>query len=349
MMEIQSFTQIPAFRQEESLLKEDAINVYASMPCPMKVPFKQLMTAFAADYNATHALPVHCPDVMDCSSEELGCLVRNTKDPDRLPDIIITQNYEFFFECPFAEKFLQTGIFQGFTHAADREALPEPIRRNLEKSNLGVLCFGSRSVVRDLTVEGFPGNIRSWSELLAPAFEDQFTVHGHIDKATFGFMYFLDRHFGMEGIIRYAGNIADIRHFSQVIKRMCSTDEYRTSINILPDVAAAQIPSTKKVRILNLKEGKMLSPMIMAVKTSKMAQCSEILAFFHTKKFRAMLGGGCLLPDELERNRTWFMPDFDVLAKNYHALAKAFDGLYLNNLNREKISLRVTEGSVCKG
>jgi hypothetical protein len=80
-----------------------------------------------------------------------------------------------------------------------------------------------------------------------------------------------------------------------------------------------------------------------------MAQCSEILDFFYTKKFRAMLGCGCLLPDELERNKTWFMPDFDVLTKNYHPLAKAFDSLYLNNLNREKINLRETEGGVCKG
>lgn len=348
-MEIQSFADIAGFQHKESLLKEDAINIYASMPCPMKTPFKQLMTAFAASYNATHTRPVHCPDITDCSSEELGLLVRDTTDPDRLPDIIITNNYEFFFEYPFAEKFLQTGIFRGFIHTSDKEALPEAIRRNLEKSNLGALCFGSRSVVQDLTVGGVPGNVKSWSEVLASAFEDQITVHGHIDKATFGFMYFIDSHFGMEGIVRYAGNIADIKHFSQIIKRMCSTNEYRTAINILPDVVVAKIPSTKKIRIPDMKEGKMLSPMILVVKASKMAQCSKVLAFFYTKKFRAMLGDGCLLPDELEWNKTWFMPDFDMLAKNYHTLAKAFDSLYLDNLNKRKISLRATDGGLCKG
>ena len=326
-----------------------AINIYASMPCPMKVPFKQLMTAFTASYNATHARPVHCPDIMDCSSEELGFLVRNTADPDRLPDMIITNSYEFFFEYPFAEKFLQTGIFQGYTHASDLKALPEAIRRNLEKSNLGALCFGSRSVVQDLTVDGVPDGIRSWSELLAPAFEDQITVHGHTDRTTFGLMYFLDRHFGMEGIARYAGNIADIRHFSQVIKRMCSPEKYRTAISILPDVAAAKIPSSKKVRILNLREGKMLSPMVLVVKAAKMAQCGDILEFFYSKEFRAMLGAGCLLPDELTRDGAWFMPDFEMLAKNYHVLANAFDSLYLNNLNTERIGLRATEGGVCRG
>ena len=307
------------------------------------------MTAFAENYNASHALPVHCPDVMDCSSEELGFLVRNTTDPDRLPDIIITNSYEFFFEYPFAEKFLQTGIFQGYLHASDREAMPAAIRRNLEKNNLGALCFGSRSVVQDLTVDGVPRNIRSWSELLAPAFDDQITVHGHIDRATFGFMYFLDRHFGLEGIARYAGNIADVRHFSQVIKRMCAVNEYRTAVSILPDVAAAKIPSAKKVRILDMAEGKMLSPMVAVVKASKMAQCGEVLAFFHSDRFRAMLGAGCLLPDELTRDGAWFMPDFEMVAKNYRALDNVFNSLYLNNLNRERIALRATEGGVCRG
>jgi len=334
--------------QETGMMRHGALNVYASLPCPMKVPFRQLMSEFENEYNATHLQKVYCPDIMDCSSEELGFIVRNTTDPERLPDIIIANNYEFFFEYPFAEKFLQTGHFQGYTNQSDWNAMPESLKANFSRSNLGVLCFGSRSVVYDLTVKGFPADIHSWRQLLTPEFEDAFTIHGHVDKATFGLMYFLNRNFGFNGIIRYAKNIADIKHFSQIIKRMCSTNEYRTPINILPDVATAKIPSSKKVHVLELEEGKMLSPMVLVVKTSAIDKCANILKFLCSEPFRRMLSLGCILPDALSKDKPYFMPDFDTLSKNYAQMNKEFNALYLNNLNMEKINLRATDGGVCK-
>jgi hypothetical protein len=315
----------------------------------MKVPFKQLMAPFIESYNESHAnLPVSCPDRMDCSLEALGMSVCIARNPDHLPDIIIAGNYEFLFEYPFYERFLKTGLFRGVTKESDLDAMPDVLRTNLVRNNLGVLCFGSRSVVQDLTVKGVSQHITSWRELLTPAFEDQFTVHGHIDRAPFGFMYFLNKHFGAEGIIRYAKNIADIKHFSQVIKRMSSTDEYRTAINILPDVATAKIPSNKKVCILDLEEGKMLSPMILLVKESRLEPCREILDFLWSKPFRTMLGNGCLLPDNLLKSKPYFMPDFGTLATDYKRMEKEFNDLFLKNVDFDKINKRATPGGICR-
>ncbi|MDR3269700.1 MAG: ABC transporter substrate-binding protein [Tannerella sp.] len=348
-METKTFTYMPDAPSGLIDTRQGAINIYASMPCPMKVPFKQLMTPFVESCNAGHPdAPVYCPDVADCSLEALGLTVRRTVDPDYLPDIVIANNYEFVFEYPFYESLLKTGVFTGVSHPSDLEAMPAELRTNLTNHNMGVLCFGSRSVVLDVTVDGVPQNIMSWRELLTPAWEDQFTVHGHLDKATFGFMYFLNKHFGAEGIVRYAKNIADIKHFSQIIKRLNSTGEYKTAINILPDVATAKIPSTKKVRILDLEEGKMLSPMMLFVKTSKLEQCRKILDFFWSKPFRKMLGNGCLLPDGLRKDRRYSIPDFGVLATDYKRLEKAFNDLFLENLNFGKINERMTGGGICK-
>jgi hypothetical protein len=329
------------------MLRAGALNVYASLPCPMKTPFKQLMSAFTAEYNASHAQKVYCPDVMDCSSEELGFAVRTTTAPESLPDVIIVNSYEFFFEYPFSERFLQTGMYQGITETTDWASMPDELRRNFDENNLGVLCFGSRSVVYDPTVKGYPYPVGSWRELLTPAYEDAFTVHGHIDKATFGLMDFLATHFGDEGIVRFAKNIADVKHFSQVIKRMCVPDEYRTPVNILPDVAAARIPSSKKVEFLQLEEGKLLSPIIIVVKTSKLDECSDLTAFFHSKPFRELLSVGCILPADLERGRKYFMPDFKTLTTDYKRLAEKYNRLFLDNLNMDKIMARQTDGGVC--
>lgn len=347
-MNNQTFTYLPE-TDGSLVIKPGATNLYISMPCPMKVPFKQLITPFIEEYNRQHATrPLYCPDVMDCSLEELGLTVQNTTVPELLPDLIIAANYEFFFEYPFYERFLKTGIFTGITNPSDLRAMPEAIRNNLSGNNLGALCFGSRSLVQDLTVDDVPDNIRSWKQLLTPEWEDRLTVHGHLDKATFGFMYFLNEHFGTDGIVRYAKNIADIKHFSQIIKRMGNPGEYRTPVNILPDVATAKIPSTKKIKILDMEEGKMLSPMILVVKTSKMEQCRGILDFFRSTPFRTMLASGCHLPDTLIKNKPCSMPDFSILATGYKRMEKEFNDLFLANVNFEKIKLRETPGGICR-
>jgi hypothetical protein len=347
-METKELIYLADRKKHTGIFKPGNINIYASMPCPMKIPFKQLMTAFIEEYNVSHKMPIYCPDVADCSSEELGFLLQTTRNPDCLPDIIIVNNYEFFFAFPFTEHFLQTGIYQGVVNPSDLKALPVSLRENFIRSNLGVLCFGSRSIVQDSTVTGFPQTVTSWRKLLTPAWEDQFTVHGHLDKATFGFMYFLHNHFGPEGIARYARNIGDIKHFSQIIKRMC-TNEYRTAMNILPDVAASKIPSVKKVKIIHPEEGKILSPMILLVKSSGLERCRKTLEFFRSRPFRSMLSRGCILPDELEKGTPYFMPDFETLTNHYRRMEKEFNDLYLNNLNMEKILQRQTEGGICKG
>jgi hypothetical protein len=331
-------------------LKPEAIHMHVAMPCPMKVPFKQLFTPFVERYNATHIdEPIHCPDILDCGSQDLEQMLQQAKCENCLPDIIVTGNYNLVFAQGFHARFLKTGLFEGVTPEPYLDAMPVHMRENLVRNHIGVLCFSSWSVVQDLTAGHASDDITSWEELLNPATEGSFTVHGHLDKAVFGLMYFLYDTFGEEGIRRYARKIVDIKHFSQIIKRFGSSDPNKTAFSILPDVAVAKIPSGKRVRILNLKEGKVLSPMMLAVKKSKRERCREILAVFESRGFRTLLQSGCILPDELDSERCHYaMPDFDLLSDGYSHLEKKFTPLYLGNLDIEEINRRAVPGGVCK-
>ncbi|MDR1673253.1 MAG: ABC transporter substrate-binding protein [Bacteroidales bacterium] len=326
----------------------EGIRMHVSMPCPMKVPFKQLFTPFVETYNEQYpAQPISCPDITDCTSQDIGYLLQNSVSKSTFPDIIVSSNYDIFFKYGFYDRFLKTGVYTGFTNPSDLAAMPQAIRDNLKRNNMGALCFMSWSVVRDLSVENIP-EIHSWAQLLTPDMKGQITVHGHADKVTFGLMYFLRKTLGDEAICQLARNITDIKHFSQIIKRFCSTDPHRTAFSILPDVAVHKIPSGKKVRIVDMKEGKVLNPLMMAVRTSKLKQCRPVLDIFGSKEFRAMLRNGCILPDSQDISKPCFMPDFGVMASDYVRMEKEFEALYLEKLDFSAINERATQGGVCR-
>lgn len=200
-----------------------------------------------------------------------------------------------------------------------------------------------------MTVPGISESISSWKDIISTERKGQLTVHGHLDKATFGLAYFIEQTFGKAALAQYARNIADIKHFSQLIKNLGSTNKNRTAFCLLPDVAVSKIPSTKKIRILNLKEGKILSPMVLMVKQSKRDQCKEILEKFWSRSFYSMLySGGCIMPDKLDESKNYFLPDFTSLATDFDRIEQELDACYLNNLAMHEIKKKSTIGGVCK-
>lgn len=343
------FSSIMPVFGDSFYLSPHAINMHISMPCPLKVPFNQFFTPYVKEYNASHATPIYCPNIMDCSSEDIEWMLRTAKSESDLPDIIVTSNYRILFSGAFYDTFMKTGRYKGLIRDDYKRKMPADLAGNLERSNLGILCFSSWSFVRDLTVEGVPTDIESWEQIISPDRKGEITVHGHIDKATFGLAYFIVKHWGKEGLVRFAQNITDIKHFSNIIKRMGSGDPEKTALNLLPDVAASKIPSSKKIKKLNLKEGKVLAPMVLMVKASKIEACSEILEKIGSRGFSDLLkNGGCIMPDTLDPEITYFIPDFWEIADRYEEVEQELNKIYLGNLPKKEIEGKIKVGSLCK-
>lgn len=344
------FTTLAPVVGDSSYLAPDSINMHVSMPCPLKVPFRQIFTPFVEKYNALHPnMPIYCPNISDCASIDIDMMLETAKSEDDLPDIIVTTNYKVLFSNGFYDRFVRNHIYEGVTKKTCFEAMPQSLKSSFIKNNIGVLCFSSWSIVQDLTVSDVPTNIASWADIISAERVGQITAHGHLDRATFGLAYFIEQNFGKEALAQYAKNIVDIKHFSQVIKRLGSSDKHKTAFNILPDVAVSKIPSSKKVKILDLKEGKVLSPMILMVKSSKLAMCREILEQLWSENIRTMLvDGGCIMPCRIDKNKPFSVPDFSIMASDYDRIEKELDDIYISNLPMHKIEERMVAGGVCK-
>jgi ABC-type Fe3+ transport system substrate-binding protein len=344
------FSMIALEDKATKYLADNSLNVHISMPCPLKVPFHQMFAPIVENYNSLHPkLPIHCPNISDCSSVDIEDVLKNAKDETALPDIIITTNFRILFANGFYDRFVANHIYEGVMNPKYADKVLPLVSKNLLESNIGVWSFSSWSFVQDLTADEPADPIDSWSQLISPEMKGKITVHGHVDKATFSLAYFLQNEFGNQGLRQYAQNVGDIKHFSQAIKRLNSSDPNKTLLTMLPDVAISKIPSNKKIKVLDLKEAKVLSPMIMMVKHSKMEACREILNILWSEPFEALLAdAGGVLPYKLDREKTYFLPDFKEIAHTFEKIEAELDKIYIENLPWTEIESKTTEGGTCK-
>jgi ABC-type Fe3+ transport system substrate-binding protein len=331
--------------KKELYRQSGSLNVIVSMPCPLKVPFKQLFYPFAERFNQLNPTqPIFCPDITDCSPFGLDDSLKNAESEEELPDVYLTSGLSVLFSESFYDRFIDSGILLGYMEDSNAERMPESINATLVRHNIGALAFSSWGVVQDLSVSTVKETPSSWTELLNSKYQNQITVHGCHGKAgSIPLLLFLQQRVGKKAIEKFAHNIIDIRHFAQIIKRMDTSNPLRTAFNILPDVASSHIPSWKKVQKLSFEEGCPINPMILMVKRSKLKECKPLIDFFHSQPFRAMLAqSGYHMADKIEWNEKYFLPDLKRLAKDgFEQVTDDIEKHYQGSLRHDKIDERV--------
>ena len=326
-------------------IRQQSIQVIATMPCPLKVPFRELFNSFIESYNTTNPChPIFCPEQNDCTNPEFDRQLLTAGNENELPDIYLTSSYNILFDKSFNAKFIRTGILTGYIDKEQRKYIPETIHNVLESNNIGSLAFSSWGVAQDYSVTEIRKKPVSWAEILEPEFLNQITVHGCHGKAgSTGLLLFLQQQCGDEAIASFARNVIDMRHFALMIKRMDSTDTKRTALNVMPDVAASHIPSWKSVERLHFAEGCPLNPMVLMVKKSRLEACEPILKFFHSSAFKQMLqSNGYLMSDELCWNNNYILPDFERMSdEGYAKVSSDIERIYQANLPHNEIDKRL--------
>jgi len=326
-------------------IRQHSIKVIATMPCPLKVPFRELFNSFIENYNMDNPLhPVFCPEQNDCTNPEFDNILLNAKSEDELPDIYLTSSYNILFDKSFNAKFIKTEILSGYIDEEHRNYIPETVLNTLESYNIGSLAFSSWGVAQDYSVSEIKKKPTSWVDILNSEFLNQITVHGCHGKAgNTGLLLFLQQQCGDEAIASFARNVIDMRHFALMIKRMDSTDTKRTALNVMPDVAASHIPSWKSVERLHFTEGCPLNPMILMVKKSRLEACMPIINFFHSTAFKRMLqSNGYLMPTELKWSNNYILPNFEHLAvEGYAKVSTDIEKIYQANLRHKEIDKRL--------
>ncbi|ACF13423.1 conserved hypothetical protein [Chloroherpeton thalassium ATCC 35110] len=320
------------------LLQKGAINFYMNMPCPLKVVAKIVIGEFVEEYNATHETPIYSPMLHDGHSKEIESELKAARTEDEIPEVLVASGLHTIFSQGFKQRFMDTGIYTGFTCDDALKKMPYEYQKLLTHHNIGIVATGYWSIVCDLTV---PLNVpypRSWDSLIDPMYRDLITVHGYNGKASIAaILLVLRERLGESAVQKLAGNIRHVWHFAEILKRMDSPESRRAPFNILPNAATVQIPSRKRVGILEFEEGPVLAPMFMFVKTSKMAECQPLIDLFFSQKMRkALRRGNFQMVDEVDWREPFVYPSWDFLIQNdYEAVNEALHEEFRKGLRHD--------------
>jgi len=298
------------------LIDPNALTVYVNVPCPLKVRFKAEFEPFIERFNASQPTPIYCPTLIESACKGIEDTVMEAQTEAQLPDIWITMHFQAPFTHGFRERFLDTGIYQPVNNPADLAAMPDSLRQACEQHHLGFLALSFWSFICDeqlIGPEDYPG---SWMALTDPKYRDMLGATGHDGKiGGISILFHLLSQGGEQAIADYAKNMRQISHFSQIIKAFGNRSRERAAMCAMPNVAARQIPSTKKVAQLQFPEGQVAVPLMFYVKASKRQACQPLIDFLHSPAVSNILRQGDIFPPAaLDWSQNYVLPNWELLA-----------------------------------
>jgi hypothetical protein len=296
-------------------LEEGAINIFMNMPCPLKVVAKKALKVFVDEFNATHDQKVYSPVLVEGDSKGIEGELKGCKVEEELPEILVASGLHTVLSGDFKSRFVDTGIYLPATTPTMLEKMTPDYRRLVTEKNIAVVGTGFWSIVCDLSLPMDVPYPTQWMDLTKPEYKDRLSVHGYHGKASIASLLLLLRERGGdEAIVRLGGNIRNIWHFAEILKRMDSEEKRRTPLNLLPNAATVQMPCRKNAGILEFGEGPLLAPLLMYVKASRREICQPVVDFFFSREMRRTLRlGDFHLADDFEWSAPHCFPKWETL------------------------------------
>ena len=249
-------------------------------PCPVKLAVKERLDAVAREYEEQgDPINIHIP--MGCTSVDPYDPLHLETDPDKLPGIIASIGFGDFFRKGFADRFVNTGVFEA--------VLPEKVHPLHEQA--GIVDPEGRYTVYSLTPYIFMvdtvrlGDIplpRRWEDLLDPKYRGQINMCGDGDDMADAALMCVYKDFGMEGIEKLAANAAGLMHSSRMGKSGGAANG--GGIYILPYFFAETSKQPKHMKVIWPEDGTAASPIYFLAKSSARPRLDKVLEFF-TKGF----------------------------------------------------------------
>lgn len=311
---------------------EGKLNVYASVPCPLKVRFNESFEAALASLGAQAGTGVHCSNLLPGDKSDLAERLTCAESVEDLPDVIVTTRAATVLDPKFRSRFLDTGKLIGYIHAEERAGLPPELADVAERLNLGFLAFGGWSVVVDLSLAEGLDMPRSWADLADEKFRGLISIPGHGDEICGpNTLRVIEAKLGLEGVRRLARNTRLVKHFSELVKRIDSGMDERTPFSLLPDAVSAQIPSRKRAARLQWNDGPILMPIFQFVRRDRLEASRAALDFFRGPVFSGVMRiGDFHTPTQMDWADGWSYPDWDeLLRQDYPAVTQALAAIFL--------------------
>ena len=282
--------------------KEGYLNFYASIPCSIKNRFTDVLNKFLTDYDINHNIPVYSPLTIRNTHKILKPGLREIKNENILPDLFLSFGFGTMYSEPFRSLFMENKFITGYTDLSQKSFLPEKMKTSMNKYGFGILALGSWQLLVNINkLDDFTPRAKSWDDLLKPEFKGLITMHGHENKVSITSVhhYYYEK-YGIEGIQTFGENLKGVKHFSGILKAMANPDRQNSVYYILPSTIAIQIPEKLNILPVSLKEGDIISPLLINIRKSSEEKVRSFLEFFHSKPLTDLLQkSGYYTPESL--------------------------------------------------
>jgi ABC-type Fe3+ transport system substrate-binding protein len=335
----------PADDHSSPLPVQHPLNLFALLPCPLKVPLEEAFNGFLAKITEEQrASLTFCIEGNANSQVDYADYADHFESLADMPDIIITPGFNSFFHAHFVERFIRTGQFASVNNfAGDRHLAPIGITD--PDGHFSMLAMNLLVLVVDRTRLGNRPVPQNWADLLKPEYAKSIAIRGN-RNGTYceTLLLAIYKDFGSDGLSCLGRNVAWGWHPSQMVKSAGSGREDTPAICAMPLFFANNIKKRENISIVWPVDGALVSPVTMLVKADKREELRYLIDFLIGPEVASICAGAAfpavhpevdnLLPD----NATFKWIGWDYV-KNHDlkALIAATNASFLRAFNGETL------------
>ncbi len=257
-----------------------SLNLFALLPCPLKIPLEQAFNSFLASLSPqrrnrlTFLLEGNANSQMNYAD-----YADHFESPAEMPDIIITPGFNSFFHPYFVQRFIRSGTFASVTpHAGDTQLAAMGITD--PDGHYSMLAMNLLVLVVDHLRLGDRPVPRTWGDLLRPEYERTVAIRGNSD-GTFceTLLLTLLKEFGADSLTSLGKNVAWGWHPSQMVKSAGNGRPEGPAVCVMPLFFANSMGTREGVSVIWPEDGALVSPVTMLVKSDKQEELRDLLDF----------------------------------------------------------------------
>jgi ABC-type Fe3+ transport system substrate-binding protein len=256
------------------------LNLFALLPCPLKVPLEEAFEAYLDTLPPDKRSSFnYCLEGNANHDVDYYALVDHFESIDDMPDIIITPGFNSFFHRPFVERFIKQGLFTSVsTFSGDRHlarlGVIDP------QGQYTMLAMNLLVMVADHARLGDRPAPETWKDLLEPVYRKSVAIRGNHD-GSFCETLLLSIHkdHGLTGMSRLGENVRYGWHPSRMVKAATVGSADAPAVSVMPYFFARHLRNREGISIVWPKDGALVSPVTMLVKTGKRAELQPLIDF----------------------------------------------------------------------
>ncbi|WP_022665918.1 ABC transporter substrate-binding protein [Desulfospira joergensenii] len=259
----------------ESMAGQRDLTLLGLMPCGLKMPFSRAFADFMARVELDGPIQFAVEGNLN---QELSyySYVHTIEDPDELPDIIVSSDFNIFYGHRFNRQFVAPGHFTGYgcfqpgTRFVEA-GIPDP------KGEYSILCVNPLVMVVNLDQLGDRPLPRTWADCLDPIWKNSLTIRGGDQFFCHAVLLPIFQQFGPEGLRALAANLARGLHPSQMVARMDKNSD--GAVYVMPEFFAQRVRHQERIQIIWPEDGALASPVTLQVKPDRIPDLKPVLDY----------------------------------------------------------------------